>query len=225
MAKDPAFLFYPGDWLGGTMGMTIEQKGAYFELLMMQFNNYQFTESQAKQVLSVCFDYAWPTIKHKFESDGAFYWNARLREEIEKRKKYVESRRYSGLTPKKKKAYAKRTHKRTENENENEIKDVIEVYNKTTFSKIEKLTDVRKSHLSARIKEYGFDIVCEVINKADQSDFLHGKNNNGWKANFDWIFNPQNFIKILEGNYENKAAAKETVSYGASEPIDWDNLK
>ena len=27
MAKDPAFLFYPGDWLGGTMGMTLEEKG------------------------------------------------------------------------------------------------------------------------------------------------------------------------------------------------------
>lgn len=24
MAKDPAFLFYPNDWLGGTMGMTFD---------------------------------------------------------------------------------------------------------------------------------------------------------------------------------------------------------
>lgn len=39
MAKDPAFLFYPGDWLGGTMGMSLTQKGAYFHLLMVQFNN------------------------------------------------------------------------------------------------------------------------------------------------------------------------------------------
>ena len=35
MAKDPAFLFYPGDWIGGTMGMTFEEKGAYMEILMM----------------------------------------------------------------------------------------------------------------------------------------------------------------------------------------------
>jgi uncharacterized protein YdaU (DUF1376 family) len=38
MAKDPAFLFYPTDWLGGTMGMTFEQKGAYMNFLMLQFN-------------------------------------------------------------------------------------------------------------------------------------------------------------------------------------------
>jgi hypothetical protein len=120
MSKDPAFLFYPGDWLGGTMGMSFEQKGCYLELLMMQFNNGRFTEAQAKQVLSVCFDYAWPTLKVKFNSDGTYYWNNRLQEEIEKRKSFIESRRLSGLTPKKKKAYAKHTHKRTENENENE---------------------------------------------------------------------------------------------------------
>ena len=43
MAKDPAFLFYPNDWLGGTMGMTFEEKGAYMELLMMQFNRGHMT--------------------------------------------------------------------------------------------------------------------------------------------------------------------------------------
>ena len=38
MAKDPAFLFYPNDWLGGTIGMSFEEKGAYMELLIAQFN-------------------------------------------------------------------------------------------------------------------------------------------------------------------------------------------
>jgi len=26
MSKDPAFLFYPNDYIGGTMGMTFEEK-------------------------------------------------------------------------------------------------------------------------------------------------------------------------------------------------------
>ena len=112
MGKDPAFLFYPGSWLGGTMGMTFEQKGCYLELLMMQFNHGKFTELQAKQVLSVCFGYAWPMLKQKFDTDGTYFWNARLKDEIEKRQNFIESRRCSGLTPKKKKAYAKHTLKR-----------------------------------------------------------------------------------------------------------------
>ena len=41
--KDPAFLFYPNDWIGGTMGMTFEEKGAYMELLILQFNRGHMT--------------------------------------------------------------------------------------------------------------------------------------------------------------------------------------
>jgi hypothetical protein len=43
MSKDPAFLFYPNDYIGGTMGMTFEEKGAYMELLMLQFNRGHMT--------------------------------------------------------------------------------------------------------------------------------------------------------------------------------------
>jgi len=100
MSKDPAFLFYPGDWLGGTMGMTFEQKGCYIELLMMQFNMGKFTEAHAKLVLSICFLETWPILKDKFETDGEFFWNKRLKFEIEKRQKFSESRR-SNATSKK----------------------------------------------------------------------------------------------------------------------------
>ena len=44
MGKDPAFLFYPNDYIGGTMGMTFEEKGAYMDVLMMQFNRGHMTE-------------------------------------------------------------------------------------------------------------------------------------------------------------------------------------
>jgi hypothetical protein len=94
MSKDPAFLFYPNDYLGGTMGMTFEMKGAYIDLLIFQFNNHQFTESQAKQVVGSL----WDNIKHKFtKEDEEHYYNERLRIEKEKRQNYTESRRQSRL--------------------------------------------------------------------------------------------------------------------------------
>jgi uncharacterized protein YdaU (DUF1376 family) len=133
MAKDPAFLFYPGDWLGGTMGMTLEQKGAYLELLILQFNNGKFTKAQAKQVLSICFDVAWPMLELKFSTDGNFFWNQRLGEEIEKRKNYTNSRRINALSSKDKKHMHK--HMENENENENESKKV----NGNIFGKSENL--------------------------------------------------------------------------------------
>lgn len=117
MAKDPAFLFYPGDWLGGTMGMSLEEKGGYLELLILQFNTGKFTEAQAKLVLSICFDVAWDTLRQKFKTDGTFYWNERLQEEKEKRQNFTNSRKNNALTPKKPK---KHMHKHMENENINE---------------------------------------------------------------------------------------------------------
>jgi hypothetical protein len=124
MSKDPAFLFYPNDYLGGTMGMTHEMKGAYIDLLIFQFNKGHFTEIEAKQVLSICFASVWQVLSTKFQREGEngeFYFNVRLREEVEKRKSFTESRRNNGLQPKsprkKIKAYAK--HMGNENENRN----------------------------------------------------------------------------------------------------------
>ncbi len=103
MGKDPAFLFYANDWLGGTMGMSFEEKGAFMELLLMQFNTGKFTEAQAKHVLSICTAHVWGVVKHKFKTDGTFYWNERLANEIERRKKYTKSRRDNALSKKDKK--------------------------------------------------------------------------------------------------------------------------
>lgn len=124
--KDPAFLFYPGDWMGGTQWMTFEQKGCYIELLILQFNTGKFTEAQAKQVLSICFDVAWPMLKQKFVSDGGMYWNERLKVEIEKRKTFTESRRINGLG---KKTTDKHMLKHMENENENKNVSYLSIYN------------------------------------------------------------------------------------------------
>ena len=97
MAKDPAFLFYPNDWLGGTMGMSFEEKGAYMELLMIQFNKGKFTLDQAKRTLNGSFDVVWPALSEKFIYEDGFFYNQRLLHEKSRRSKYTESRRNSRL--------------------------------------------------------------------------------------------------------------------------------
>ena len=72
------------------------------------------------------------------------------------------------------------------------------------MSKVSKLSDQRKKHIAARFKEFNYDTIIEVIKKAGKSDFLCGVNSKTWKADFDWIFNPTNFLKIMEGKYDNK---------------------
>lgn len=62
----------------------------------------------------------------------------------------------------------------------------------------------RLKMINARIKEYGKDAVADVIRKAAKSDFLNGGGHGGFVASFDWMMKPNNFIKILEGNYDDR---------------------
>jgi uncharacterized protein YdaU (DUF1376 family) len=121
MAKDPAFLFYPGDWLGGTIGMTFEQKGAYMELLMMQFTRGHMTEHMIRHVIGQ----NWDILKDKFKQDQSGLWyNERLDLEKERRKNFVDTRKnnISGknqYTKEPKKLGQKTKHMTSHMENEN----------------------------------------------------------------------------------------------------------
>lgn len=90
MAKDPAFLFYPNDYIGGTMGMTFEEKGAYIELLMLQFNRGHMDS----HMIAHCVGQLWLRIKSKFiQDENGLWYNERLDIEKTKRKAFSESRR------------------------------------------------------------------------------------------------------------------------------------
>ena len=98
MAKDPAFLFYPGDYVSGTMGMTFEEKGAYMDLLMLQFNRGHMNTHMIQHTVG----HLWEQVKCKFIQDEEGLWyNVRLDIEKEKRKTFTESRR-NNIKPKNK---------------------------------------------------------------------------------------------------------------------------
>jgi uncharacterized phage protein (TIGR02220 family) len=125
MGKDPAFLFYPNDYIGGTMGMTFEEKGAYIELLMLQFNRGHMTTHMIGQTVGQL----WVKLQDKFiVDDNGLMYNRRLEQEINKRKNYVESRnnnrsgenQYTKNKVKKSGHMTTHTTPHMENENENE---------------------------------------------------------------------------------------------------------
>ena len=62
----------------------------------------------------------------------------------------------------------------------------------------------RYESLCARINQYGIEKVLEAIENIKHSDFLQGKSKKGWVITFDWFVLPNNFPKVLEGNYDNK---------------------
>ena len=87
---------------------------------------------------------------------------------------------------------------------------VAEYFNKQMQGKqvkqIIKLSQKRKSHIIARTKEFGKQAGAVVIQKTAASKFLNGDNSRGFLASFDWIFKPNNFTKIYEGNYDDRTS-------------------
>ena len=75
------------------------------------------------------------------------------------------------------------------------------------------ITPQRKNHIRARCREYGKKKLAEAVQKAAASGYLNGNNDRGWVATFAWFIRPNNFLKVLEGNYDNK-----TIEHGISKP-------
>jgi hypothetical protein len=90
--------------------------------------------------------------------------------------------------------------------NDNKYKHIKDMYNEicVSFPRLTVLSDRRKKAIKARLNTYSIEQIREVFVKAEASDFLKGKNNRNWQANFDWLINDTNMAKVLDGNYDNK---------------------
>lgn len=89
-----------------------------------------------------------------------------------------------------------------------DVRHVLEAWNSLQAYGIKPVIKIngesrRYKSLMARIRQYGADKVVMAVNRIRQSDFLQGKNKNGWMVTFDWFVLPNNFPKVLEGNYDN----------------------
>lgn len=85
--------------------------------------------------------------------------------------------------------------------------DIMSLFNKicSNLPKVTKLSK-KRTQLLAKLFKAGYtqQEFKQVFEMANNSDFLCGKTaNSTFRANFDWILNENNFIKVLEGNYAN----------------------
>ncbi len=167
MAKDPAFLFYPGDWLGGTMTFSRAQKGAYMDLLMAQFNQVGLTISDIKQILGTDF-WMWDSkLKFKFQKESnGLYFNPKLRSEIIRRRLFTQSRK-DNLHMNTHMDKHMDEHMETETVNENEVKNVV------------KKTKIKNNFHPPSVEEVR-SYCNERRNKVDPQTFIAHYQANGW---------------------------------------------
>lgn len=102
-------------------------------------------------------------------------------------------------------------------EKEIEIKidynNIIEIYNFNcpNLPKVQKITDKRKTAINKFLKEYTKEQFIEICRIANNNDFLMGKNDRGWKADFDFLMRVDKATSILEGKYGNIAQNENNV--------------
>jgi uncharacterized protein YdaU (DUF1376 family) len=231
MAKDPAFLFYPGDYVSGTMGMTFEEKGAYMDLLMLQFNRGHMNTHMIQHTVG----HLWEQVKCKFIEDTEGLWyNVRLDFEKEKRKTFTESRR-NNIKPKEKpkKEPSYETHMQPhmdshmENVNENINEDINNNKSKCNFEEALEYISIRLGIDQGKTEAKKF------FNYYESNGWKVGKNPmKNWKAAANnWITNSNTYAKGTTNNQRKLTKGEQfnldgynilhSTSYGAA---DYDRL-
>lgn len=90
-----------------------------------------------------------------------------------------------------------------------DVRRITEEWNSLGLQQLRKVTaeSTRGKMLRARVNEYGPDTVVEAIDNIRRSPFLKGQSREGWVITFEWFVKPNNFVKVLEGNYDDRRGA------------------
>lgn len=92
MAKDPAFLFYDGDAARDVSHMSRLERGCYFDFLQAQKKFGAMKMPQIQKILGKDFEECWPALNLILTYDKDMYYIGWLKDSIEKRQNYSESR-------------------------------------------------------------------------------------------------------------------------------------
>ena len=94
-----------------------------------------------------------------------------------------------------------------------DMEHVQEIFNNTClfFKPCTVITKTRSDKIKKLLKQFSFEDIKEVFDKANKTDFLQGKNDRGWSASFDWLIEIDNFVKVKEDYFGSSRPIKEQV--------------
>jgi hypothetical protein len=93
------------------------------------------------------------------------------------------------------------------------MREVFEAWNDDErLTKCLLISDNRRRSLDSRLRDKFFsDNWRKAMGRIPASSFCMGRNERGWRANFDWFIRPDTVAKIMEGKYDDqKPAMKPT---------------
>lgn len=104
--------------------------------------------------------------------------------------------------------------RKEDNRIENKRIRIKDIYNQhcSNLPQVQKLTDKREKAIDKFLKEFTEEQFIEICKIANSTDFLIGKNDNGWKADFDFLMRIDKATNVLEGKYSNDKAVKNNAT-------------
>lgn len=233
MAKDPAFLLYPQDFLIGCAEMTNEQIGQYFRILCYIHQKGRMTDKTISLLVGSISDIV--RLKFGLDENGCLV-NKRLEEEIQKRANFVKSRKDNGSMggrPKKQKPSGKPKQNLPEDVNVNKDVNIIYPYNGEKFKIVWGMWKEykKKEHgfsYKTTISEQGaLDKLKKISNNSEQAsiEIIKESISQGWEGFFK-LKNENNGTKQTSGlsqewreSLQEDLYKPEDLQHGDSNPL------
>lgn len=230
----PYYKAYPRDFIEGTIGMSFELKAAYrlvLDLIYMQGGNLPDDARYISGLLG-CTIRKWGSLRAdlislgKIEVNGEFLTNKRAVIELETTRKFTEKQSENRSKPNKNKGLKSPTSDHTDTDTDNtsslrsdvserakkqdHVSEALEAYSamasRCGLPAVRVLNDARKRKLASLLKAHGLPVWHEALAKVEVSDFCLGRKGD-FRADLDFLLQQQSFTRLLEGRYDNRAAA------------------
>lgn len=232
MNKLPWFKFFPADWIKGTRDLSSQEKAVWIDLLAYMWeapSRGQITstwEGLARMTgiswldcQKVINGMSQREILNVTERDGLVtIMSRRLKTEENKRESDRLRQRDHRKSVTSRICHTVESEVRIQKTDKDNYlvdlpakpdrptaEDLVKLWNKEAhpnLPRVKFLTEVRKRHANARLQANPEQTFWnDLIIKVNLSPLLRGEAGT-WKATFDWVLNPSNLAKILEGNYD-----------------------
>lgn len=235
MAAIPFMPLYVAEYLADAAHLSTLEHGAYMLLIMNYWQRAEpLPDSDRKLArLARLSDEQWLSIRDDiadfFTIADGLWKHGRIEHELDKARGKLEQARNAGKASAKSRLNGRATGAQRELnhiEGEGEIDKtspngddppptpsmIVDAWNllaeRQGLPKMLKLTDKRAKSLKVRIDEFDIPTIVKAVQSIEDSDFLLGRNDRGWKANFDWLLQPSSLTKLIEGAYHGRTGKR-----------------
>ena len=211
--KPKGYVIYPDQWKA-LKGLSLARLGRVFKAVYETLNGVEGAEKELKGSVRIAYDF----LRVQFDMDVEKYDQLCERNRIKAKKRWEKHKNAKNATA------CLAMHNENENENENDTNSSVvsekkegsiaakEISGKSANfdtaaawqqNFIKTFNDAKRmDKLRVIWREFSTKDLAEVVRKAAASDFLNGRGTKHYfQATFDWLIEPENFLKVLEGTY------------------------